>query len=382
MKKVYMVDGLRTYIGIQNHMYKFTPAEDLAAGVLACIQKRNPKLPIDLVIGGNAVGAGGNITRLAMLKAGLSELIPAMTIDLQCGSGLEAIATAYAKIAAGQCDVVLAGGFDSSSTAPLRTYHEHHPGISTEGKSYHVAQFVPEEHDALTMIRGAERAAIREGFDRVSLDSYVPKSHQLAAKARDEGMLQDIVMQMPGFPAKDEGIRENISEKFLKGLPAALPEGKLMTAGNCCRKNDGAAFVLLVSETALERFHLSPRVEILGTVEAGCDAMESPRSIIAALRKMEQRYPEEFRKLGALECNEAFSLITALVDKYYPEYRNCYNTLGGALAYGHPYGASGAIILLHLMKALELRKETYGVAAIAAAGGVGSALLVKNCRVS
>ncbi len=380
MQKVYVASGLRTYIGLENHMYKFTPAEDLAAGVLACLWERHKEIPIDYVIGGNAVGAGGNITRLAMLKAGMPENIPAMTVDLQCASGLESIAVAYGKIATGQCEMVIAGGFDSASTAPLRTHHKNHPAYQEGNASYQVAQFVPEEHDAMTMIRGAEEAAKTEGFSRQQLDEYVLQSHQKAALAKASGCLQEFLLRMPDGKACDEGIKANISEKLLRNLPPVLSNGERITAGNACRKNDGAAFVLLASEAAVKKYALTPRAEIIGCVSAGANAMESPRSIIAALKKLEERYPEAFHKMGALECNEAFSVITALVDKYYPEYMDRYNIFGGALAYGHPYGASGGIIMLHLLKALDVRKETYGVAAIAAAGGVGNAILVRSCN--
>lgn len=376
MKNVYILGGLRSFVGVVNGIYRHVPAEKLGAAVLrALLDKYQLKKP-DYIIGGNGVGAGGNITRLMALEAGVDISVPAFTVDVQCGSGLESIALAAAKIAAGEADIIVAGGFESSSTQPRRAYNPNHPDYKDD-TPYSVAKFMPGIHRETVMLEGAELAVIREGVTKEELDKWVLRTHRLAAKAREEGALKDIIV--PVFnAAKDEGIRPRMSQKLLDRLPKLLDGGRFITAANACLINDGAAFLIVCSEDYLKSRGLVPRARILGSAAAGGDPLVSPRTAVTVLAKLLAKHKLTEKDIDAFEVNEAFAVIDVLFARAYPESLDKYNVFGGALAYGHPYGASGAIITLHLIKSLERAHGRLGCAGVAAAGGVGTALLIEK----
>ena len=382
MERVFLINGVRSYIGTENGMYRNVSAEQLGAAVLHQVAEPYRELGIDLLIAGNAVGGGGNIARLALLEAGLPQKIPAFTVDLQCGSGLESIALAAAKIQSGQADLVIAGGFDSSSTAPDRRYHKNHPDYEQYGGGeswYSVAKFVPGRHMQTAMLDGAERTAIAEGITRQDLDPWVLRSHRLARQARESGVLQDIQIEVVEGCNRDEGIRDRMNQRLLDRLPCVLKNGQVITAANACLTNDGAAFVVLCSHKLLHYYQWQPWAEFLGAVEVGDRSEESPRSAVTAVQKLLQRYHYSPEDIAIFECNEAFAVIDEMFARTYPQTIDRYNILGGALAYGHPYGASGGIITLHALKALESVGGGLAVCSVAAAGGVGTAVLLCSC---
>ena len=296
MERVCIAGGLRSYIGVENGMYRNLSAEQLGAFVLQEIlyKYQVPVEDIGFVIAGNSVGAGGNLTRLMMLEAGLKEEIPAMTVDVQCGSGLEAVAVAAAKIECGLIKTAVAGGFESCSTKPVRVRNPHHPDYVGDesndirelfkfGNAYHVAKFVPGKPDALAMFRGAEDVAALWKMDKQRLNRYVIKSHKRAAKTAKDRELQEVIAA-PCFAheekgagdlsgrnvwGKDEGIRPHISEQLLNRLPVLVPGGEYITAGNACLTHDGAAFLLLCSKAYLTAHGLSKRAEIVDMVSVG-----------------------------------------------------------------------------------------------------------------
>lgn len=381
MKKVYILGGVRSYIGVENRMYRHVPAEILGARTLQRAAAPYSKEDINGVIAGNGVGAGGNITRLMMLEAGFPMEIPGFTIDLQCGSGLESIGVAAAKIGCGMGDLYIAGGFESSSTAPRRGYNQNHPDYEKyngEENWYHVAKFSPGEHREYAMIEGAERVAVKEQISHEEMNSWVIRSHQLAKKARETGVLAKKAVSVLEGCNKDEGIRERMSESFLNRLPYILPEGQKITAGNACLTHDGAAFVVLCSEDYLRENHLVPEAEFVDIAEIGGNPMESPVTAVMAVEKLLQKNGLTFKDIDIFECNEAFAVIDVLFARKFPKCVERYNIFGGALAYGHPYGASGGIITLHAIEALKFVNGRYGVCSIAAAGGVGTAILIQN----
>ncbi len=369
----YILDGLRSYIGIENSMYRHVSAEELGAKVLDALSDKTGIKKADCIIAGNGVGAGGNISRVMSLSSVFGVGTPAFTIDLQCGSALESIAVAAAKIDSGQADIIIAGGFESSSTAPKRAYNENHPDYEKYGDDwYKVAKFVPDEHRQQAMLEGAERTAVSEKITREQLNRWVLRSHGLAKKARERGVLSDITVEIL------EGIRDRMSEKLLNRLPAVLKEGKIITAGNACLTNDGAAFLVLCSERYLRENKLKPIGKFVDIAEVGTNPGQSPKSCIAAIEKLLKKNDMLPGEIDIYECNEAFAVIDELFARKYPDEIEKYNIFGGALAYGHPYGASGGIIMLHALKALEEKSGKYAVCAVAAAGGVGSAILIEN----
>lgn len=394
METPYIIGGARSYIGVENGMYKNIPAEILGAKVLKNILEKYKKLNVDMIIAGNAAGAGGNITRLMALEAGFSESIPAFTIDLQCASGLESIAVAAAKIQSGQSDCIIAGGFESSSTAPRRGYNKNHPDFDLYGGEYSwykTAKFLPGEHRQTAMLEGAEKTAVSEGITRKMLDKWVLQSHRLAKETREKGILNDVIVEIADGCDKDEGIRDRMGQRLLDRLPCVLESGNVITAANACLTNDGAAFVVLGSERYLKKHGIKPLAEVNGVAEVGVTPDESPRAAIAAVNKLLEKNNLDYHDVSVYECNEAFAVIDELFARTYPDVIDRYNIFGGALAYGHPYGASGGIIVLHALKALELIGSAqcsickadgkYAVCSIAAAGGIGTAILIKKADV-
>lgn len=468
MDKVYLLGGRRSYIGVENGIYRNVSAEELGAFVIKKVMDSYDISPedIDLVAVGNAIGAGGNIGRLASLMAGVPEKTPVVTVDSQCGSGLAAIMQAAMQIELGMADVAIAGGFESSSSAPERRINKRHPDYMVDGDNvFKVAKFKPGAYDELAMFKGAEKCAATFGMDRHELDMYAIRSHRRAAQARENGELDDILAgsfyeydrsrrvvedDEPGkcanaeaeqhknrtltrkeHPEKDEGIRDRISEKLLTRLPALVPGGSYITAGNVCLTNDGAAFVLLCSERFLKKYKENKKYikdmneiihpfKIVDIVSVGASPDMSPASIVPAIDKLLERNSLKASDILAWEYNEAFAVIDKLMESYVNKDFSNANVFGGALAYGHPYGASGGIITLHLMKAMEklmaeeaevsannsvdneagyndvdnkdwnivvkgedvsetdISETRYGVCAVAAAGGIGTAMLVSR----
>ena len=410
MEKVYLIGGLRSHIGLTGGLFKTVPAEELAAAVLQKIMAKYPfVLQADGLLCGNAVGTGGNITRLAALKAGLPATVPALTIDMQCASAAASIELAMTKIGSGMADILIAGGFESTSMQPVRVYAKADARYREEG--FTVAQFSPDTTSAKAMLEGAERTCQKHGFTREELDVFAVRSHQLAKKAREENRLNEIVVSVFGSEG-DEGIRDRMSPKLAARMPklfteeevkellagdrASLPikenvdrqnvlqEHKvavtpLLTAANACLMNDGAAFVVLASRQAVEQYGLRPEAELLAGFEWGVDPRYSPEGAIETGAYLLQRCDLQPQQIDVFEYNEAFAVISALFARKYPELTARYCPWGGALAYGHPYGASGAILLLHLWQELKQTEGKLGLLSIAGAGGLGTALLVKKC---
>jgi acetyl-CoA C-acetyltransferase len=409
MEKVYLIGGLRSHIGLTGGLFKTVPAEELAAAVLQKIMAKYPfVLQADGLLCGNAVGTGGNITRLAALKAGLPATIPALTIDMQCASAAASIELAMTKIGSGMADILIAGGFESTSMQPVRVYAKADPRYREEG--FTVAQFSPDTTSAKAMLEGAERTCQKHGFTREELDAFAVRSHRLAKKAREENRLNEIVVSVFGSEG-DEGIRDRMSPKLAARMPklfteeevkellagdsASLPikenvdkqnvlqEQKipvtpLLTAANACLMNDGAAFVVLASRQAVEQYGLRPEAELLAGFDWGVDPRYSPEGAIETGEHLLQRCDLQPEQIDVFEYNEAFAVISALFARKYPELTARYCPWGGALAYGHPYGASGAILLLHLWQELKQTEGKLGLLSIAGAGGLGTALLVKK----
>ena len=372
----YILGGLRSYVGVVNGMYRHIPAEKLGAAVLQQVMNKYGIEEPDYIIAGNGVGAGGNIARLMALEAGVDISVPAFTVDVQCGSGLESIAVAAAKINSGEADCIIAGGFESSSTQPRRGYNPNNPDYAGD-EWYSVAKFMPGIHRETVMLEGAELAAQRGQMTKAELDAWALRSHQLATAARESGVLQSIIA--PVFGAEqDEGIRPRMSQRLLDRMPKVLRGGEFITAANSCLINDGAAFLVLCSEKYLAEHGLTAQARVIGSTACGGDPLVSPQTAITALQKLLGKHGLTEQDIDDFELNEAFAVIDVLFARSFAQSLDKYNVFGGALAYGHPYGASGGIITLHLLEALKRCNGRYGAASVAAAGGVGTALLIER----
>lgn len=384
MKQVFIADGARTPIGKTGGILQEFLPEQLAASVLNGIIDRNGLSPdaIDQVILGNVVGPGGNIARVAVLEAGWPYSIPALTVDLQCGSGLSAINMAAALIQSGQAEMVIAGGVESTSMAPRRQFNANDPRFQGEAVYYEQAPFSPAAIGNPDTGEAAENLAGQLDISREDMDLLALESHRRASLAREQGLLSNIIIPL-GTPSKpiiaDECVRENMRLKLLERMPPAFRTSGRITAGNTCLKHDGAAAVLLASETALAKYRLQPQAIFAGAAASGWDPNRFPLSPVGAIEKLLSQTRLPLTAIDRLEINEAFAVKILACCRELGYSLEQTNTLGGALAYGHPYGASGAIILLHLIKALQQANGRFGIAAIGAVGGMGVASLIERC---
>ena len=372
---VYILGGLRTPIVVANTKFKNIRPEIFGAEVLKALRKKFNLNRVDEIICGNAVGTGGNLARLMTLLAGFDKSTPALTVDRQCASGAAAISIAFAKISAGLADVIIAGGAESSSLQPLRIYHKNDDRFNLTAAdniqgAYKTAQFSPEELDPLAMLKGAQRVAQAENISKAELDSWVFISHQRANDAKN--ILKDFIVPINGVDA-DNGIK-NITEKLLARAPLPLGKNSVISAANACRINDGAAFVVLANENFIRENNLLPAAQILDVMTLGINPLESPRGAQAVADKILAKNNLRYENLAAIEFNEAFAVIDILFQRAHKNLTDIYNPLGGALAYGHPYGASGAILMIHLLAAL---KNGLGLISIAGAGGTGDSILIE-----
>lgn len=383
MNKVYIIGGTRTPVGRIGGVLKGFLPEQLAALVLNEIIRKFALSPgeIDHVILGNAWGPGGNIARVSILEARWPYNIPGTTVDFQCGSGLSAISIAASQIMAGQAEMVIAGGLESTSMAPRKQFNTRDPRFQGTG-FYERAPFSTPDAGDPEIGQAAENLAELLDISRAEMDRLALESHKRAYQAQNEGLLNDIILQLNShgkIVCHDECIRPGIKPELLERMPSAFVKGGRITAGNACLKHDGAAVVLVASESVVRKYNLNPEAVILNCVSSGCDPNLFPLGPVPAIRTLLQKTKFKTEDIDAVEINEAFAVKVLACCRELGISHDKTNILGGALAYGHPYGASGAIILLHLIRALRKVNGRMGIAAIGAAGGQGVSVLIERC---
>jgi acetyl-CoA C-acetyltransferase len=373
-----VVAARRTPIGAVGRGLATLDAAGLAAPVLAALADdlkpvltdRHPL--VDDVVLGNCRGPGGNVARIAALAAGLGTDVPGTTLDRQCGSGLEAVRLAAALIASGQADVVLAGGTESASTAP--------------GGPDHRAAFTPPGWPDPDMGRAADDVATLRGITRARQDRYAARSHRLALAARGIGVFDDELVPVAGL-AHDERPRRGLDERMLARFRPAFAADGTVTAGNACGINDGAAAVAVVSERVRREAGL-PGLRVLAWGSIAGDPALPPLAAAPAVRGALTRAGKRLDDVEVLEITEAFAAqLLACTDELgldplgADSHRVCPD--GGAIALGHPWSASGSLLLTRLHSRLVRRAagdgaRRIGVAACAIGGGQGLAVVVER----
>lgn len=323
------------------------------------------------VVLGNCMGPGGNPARLAALSAGLGAHVPGSTVDRQCGSGLAAILDAAAPIRAGDPGLRLAGGAESPSTAPIR---------SMNGVAYERAPFAPQGFPDPAMPQAADDLAAADGITRARQDRYAMESHRRAAAALAAGRFDSELVPLGGLTA-DDGIGRR-PEVLPRLRP--LAEGGTVTAGNATRINDGAAAVLLAPASAARESGM-PGLALRSQAVIGCDPALPGIGAAPALQQALDQLGAAGDDLAAVEIVEAFAAQTlAVLDRLGindDDPRVCGD--GGALALGHPWGASGAVAMVRLFSRLvrsEAPAGTLGAAAVSVGGGLGVAAVVEVVR--
>jgi len=336
---------------------------------------------VDDVMIGNAVGGGGNVARLALLEAGLPVTVPGLTVDRQCGSGLDAIVLAARLVAGGGNQVYLAGGVESTSTAPLRAYRND----DGEPEFYRRAQFVPYSFGDPDMGLAAETVAQEYGVGRDRQDAFALASHRKALAAMRDGRFSAETVALPtpaGTAIADDGPRAGLTPAIMARFPAAFVAGGSVTAGNSCFDADAASAVVVTSLRRARDLGVRDALLVRGTHSAGVAPTVLGIGAATAARRVLAGAGVTARELDLVEFNEAFASQTlACLDELGIDSSRV-NLDGGALALGHAYGASGAVLVTRLFA--QARKSgvpgTLAMAMISMAGGMGTAALLEYRR--
>lgn len=365
---------------------------DLYAQVLSGIVARNEIDPvlIEDVISGCVIQVAeqsGNIGRQAVLAAGLPESVPALTLDRKCGSAQQAVDFAAQGVLAGAYDLVLAGGVEMMSRVPMKA---NRMGKDNLGKAHHrrypdglVGQGI-----------SAELIAARWGISRAEQDAFALRSHQRAAAAEDGGSsardILPITAATPesGLITADEGIRRDSTLEKLATLVPAFENGEMetrfpqirwsVTAGNASQVSDGACAVLVAEESTALRLGLTPRASVEAFAVTGDDPLFMLTGIIPATEKLLSRSGVAIEEIDAFEVNEAFASVVLAWQKHFDVDPERINRLGGAIALGHPVGASGGRLLGNLLQTLEEDGGRWGLQTMCESGGMANATLIRR----
>ncbi|WP_088319265.1 thiolase family protein [Kineosporia sp. R_H_3] len=391
MTDSYLYAAVRTPFGRFGGALAGVRPDDLAATALDAVLRRVPALDraeVDEVVWGCANQAGEdnrNVGRMAVLLAGLPTSVPATTVNRLCGSSLDAVLQASRLVETGDAEVVVAGGVESMTRAPwvLPKPDRAFPAGNVTGASTTLGwRLVNERMPAgwtASLGECNEQVAQSTGITRQQQDEFAARSHRLAAQAWAEGFYDDLVVPVPGVDlARDESIRDGTTPEKLAGLkPSFRPDGTI-TAGNASPLNDGASALVLGTASAADRLGTAPLARVAGRGATANDPNLFGLAPIEAAGAALRRAGVTWSQVGAVELNEAFAVQSlACVDAWLkdglrdPE---LVNAKGGAIAIGHPLGASGGRVVATLAARLRADGERYGVAAICI--GVGQALAV------
>ncbi|HDB5674029.1 TPA: acetyl-CoA C-acetyltransferase [Staphylococcus aureus] len=393
MTRVVLAAAYRTPIGVFGGAFKDVPAYDLGATLIEHIIKETGLNPseIDEVIIGNVLqaGQGQNPARIAAMKGGLPETVPAFTVNKVCGSGLKSIQLAYQSIVTGENDIVLAGGMENMSQSPMLVNNSRF-GF----KMGHQSMVDSMVYDGLTDVFNqyhmgitAENLVEQYGISREEQDTFAVNSQQKAVRAQQNGEFDSEIVpvsipQRKGEPivvTKDGGVRENVSVEKLSRLRPAFKKDGTVTAGNASGINDGAAMMLVMSEDKAKELNIEPLAVLDGFGSHGVDPSIMGIAPVGAVEKALKRSKKELSDIDVFELNEAFAAQSLAVDRELKLPPEKVNVKGGAIALGHPIGASGARVLVTLLHQLNDEVET-GLTSLCIGGGQAIAAVVSKYK--
>ena len=390
MEEIVLVSGARSAIGRLGGGFQNLPASDLAAAVIKAAVERAGVKPdqVDQVILGcvGQVMEDAYIARHAGIKAGLPIEVPAYTVNRICGSGLEAINTAARWIECGDAEVVVAGGVENMTMMPYYVrsgrygYRLGH-GQLEDGVQHLLGDPFSKVHMGIT----AENLAEQFGVSREVQDEFALRSQQRAVAAIEAGKFKDEIVPIEvkvGRETKvidtDEHPRGDTTAEALAKLRPAFKEGGVVTAGNASGINDGAAAVVVTSRRKAKELGLRPRLRLVARAEAGVEPSIMGSGPIPAVRKVLKKAGMELGQMDVVELNEAFASVAAACSQALGMDVERTNPNGGAIALGHPVGATGAILTVKLMYELERSKGRYGLVTLCIGGGQGIASIFER----
>lgn len=401
MKKVFIVAARRTAIGkFMGSLAPINPGE-LGAIVIKELIKETGIDPavVDTVIAGNILSAGQmqGVARQASIKAGIPVEVPAYSINMVCGSGMKAVMNGYSGILSGLAEVVIAGGTESMSNAGFVLNGSLRGGVrmgDLKAVDHMVCDGLTDAFNNYHMGITAENIAEKYGITREQQDAFSYSSQQKAIKAIDSGAFTKEIVPVSIVTRKetivfdkDEFPNRGSNPEKLAALKPAFKKDGTVTAGNASGVNDGASFVMLMSEEAVSKYGLKPLCEIVAVGQGGVDPKVMGLGPVPAIRKALKNAGMRLSDMELIELNEAFAaqslgVIKELIDEHkvtreWIDERT--NINGGAIALGHPIGASGNRIIVTLIHELIATGKSLGLASLCIGGGMGTAIIVKKC---
>ena len=395
MRKAYIIDAKRTPVGKARGSLSKTRADDLLVHAIQSVLKAadsSEKInsSIDDIIVGCAMPEGPqglNIARIATLLAGLPDSTPAYTLNRFCSSGLQSVSNAADLIKSGASDLVIAAGVESMSSVPMTGFK---PSMNPK--------ILSDENISIAYGMGltAEKVVQKYDISREAQDQFAFESHQKAIQANKNGLFENEIepiltvedtysvksneyLNNSNLVSKDEGPREDTSLEVLAKLRTVFAQDGSVTAGNSSQMSDAAAAVLVASEEAVEKYNLTPKAEFLGFSVAGVPAEIMGIGPVKAVPKVLDSLNLNLEDIGWIELNEAFAAQSLAVIKELKLDPEKVNPLGGAIALGHPLGATGAIRVATLISAMQREKIDYGMVTMCIGTGMGAAGIVKRC---
>lgn len=391
MTSSYVYAAVRTPFGRFNGGLAGVRTDDLGAAVVRAALDRTPDLDpaaIGDIVWGNANGAGEdnrNVGRMAALLAGVPVSVPAVTVNRLCGSSLESLIAGARAIETGDADIVLAGGVESMTRAPwvLPKPDRAFPvgdvtAVSTALGWRLVNPAMPKEW-TVSLGEANEQLQERFGISRERQDAFAARSHQLAEQAWADGFYDDLVAPVEGTDlVRDEGIRPGSTPESLAALTPVFRKDGTITAGNASPLSDGASAVLLGSESAAGRIGTTPLARVAGRAAYALEPQAFGYAPVEAANAALERAGIDWSDVGAVELNEAFAVQSLACVDAWPIDAEIVNQKGGAIAIGHPLGASGGRIVGTLAKVLRETNQRWGVAGICIGVGQGLAVVLEN----
>ncbi|MGR3763593.1 thiolase family protein [Rossellomorea sp. NS-SX7] len=381
MREVVIVEGIRTAVGRRNGSLKNMRPDDLAGEILKGLMKKSGIEPgsVDDVILGCVTQSGeqaGDIARVAALIAGFPVEVPGTTIDRQCGSSQQAVHFASQAILSGDMDIVIAGGVENMTRVPI---------ASNYGKAG-FSEKLKEQHEIIHQGLSAERIAEKYGFSREELDRFASQSHQKALKAQEDhrfdGEIYPIEISVEESRTvvfnKDEGPRQGTTVDVLSALKPAFKEDGFIHAGNSSQISDGAAALLLMSREKADELGLKARFKVHTRVVTGSDPTLMLTGPIPATKKALKKSGLSLEDIDVFEVNEAFAPVAMAWLKEVGADPAKLNPNGGAIALGHPLGASGARIMVTMMHELERTAGRFGLQTMCEGHGMANATIIER----
>ncbi len=381
MREVVIVEGVRSPVGRRKGQFADMRPDELAAFVLRELVTRagvDKSMVEDVILGcvSQSGEQGGNVARTAALIAGFPDHVPGVTIDRQCGSSQQAVHFGAQAILAGDMDIVIAGGVESMTRVPMFSNMQ-------DAKP---SRKLTDQYEIINQGLSAERIAEKWGFTRQQLDDYAVQSHERAQNAIHAGHYEREIVPIEMHEADgkreviavDEGPRPGTTQEVLAGLKTAFDENGVITAGNASQMSDGASAVLLMSGEKAQELGLKPKARILARVVVGSDPTLMLTGPIAATKKVLKKAGLEIGDMDRYEVNEAFAPVPLAWLKDVGGDPGKLNVNGGAIALGHPLGATGTKLLVSLLHELERSGGRYGLLAICEGMGMANATIIEK----